>query len=195
MVASLIQTANTNTRTHLLHCSLRLCVFNAVFVFVLYVRSSSERRCCWCCYSTQCLFVCSFLFVIVIWIHVLKAPRNDVALCNHQVLARYSNDSKLIFVKMPLFEMYLVSRSFIVQNLLMLMFFSIANAVRRLSLQTMWEQVRWLDIDSGMLFMIITVNNCIFRALCWSSRCNETNDRWFFSYHVKRLQINATKIF
>lgn len=54
---------------------------------------------------------------------MLKAPRNDVALCNHQVLARYSNDSKLIFVKMPLFEMYLVSRSFIVQNLLMLMFF------------------------------------------------------------------------
>lgn len=136
------QTANTNTRTHLLHCSLRLCVFNAVFVFVLYVHSSSERRCCWCCYSTQCLFVCSFLFVIVIWIHVLKAPRNDVALCNHQVLARYSNDSKLIFVKMPLFEMHLVSRSFIVQNLLMVMFFSIANAVRRLSLQTMWEQVR-----------------------------------------------------
>lgn len=68
---------------------------------------------------------------------MLKAPRNDVALCNHQVLARYSNDSKLIFVKMPLFEMHLVSRSFIVQNLLMLMFFSIANAVRRLSLQTM----------------------------------------------------------
>lgn len=71
------------------------------------------------------LFVCAFLFVIVIWIHVLKAPRNDigVGLYNHQVLARYSSDSKLIFVKMPLFEMHLVSRSFIVQNLLMLTFF------------------------------------------------------------------------
>lgn len=106
------QCSNTNTFSHLLHCSSIRCVRNAVFVLILH----HVRRCrcrCHCRHRHHHLllvlrdFERSFCLLVLFYLcssfgFVLKAHRNHVDTLYHcEVLATHPTCSKLIFTELP----------------------------------------------------------------------------------------------
>lgn len=106
------QCSNTNTFSHLLHCSSSRCVWNAVFVLILHHVRRSRCRCSCRRRHHHLLLVLrdferSFCLLVVFYLcssfgFVLKAPRNHVYTLYHRgVLATHPTCSKLIFTELP----------------------------------------------------------------------------------------------